>query len=155
METSMTGAIYTFLCILLAALKSILSNELLTGLNLHPIDLLTKMCPPALLQCLVLSLLQGEVWEIWQRWDEIADSPAPLVVLFSGVLSFGLNASSFAANKHTSALTLCIAANVKQVLLVVFATMYFQDEVTFIHGVGIAIVLVGSFRYALVAQSEK
>jgi hypothetical protein len=57
----------------------------------------------------------GEVGEIMGRWKELALGPAPQVVLLSGILSFSLNVSSFIANKVTSALTLCIAANVKQV----------------------------------------
>lgn len=57
----------------------------------------------------------GEVGEIVGRWKELALGPAPQVVLLSGILSFSLNVSSFIANKVTSALTLCIAANVKQV----------------------------------------
>ena len=154
-STSFMGAFYTFLCVFMAALKSVISNELLTGLNLHPIDLLSKMCPPALILCIVLATLQGELWNLAGRWGEVVDSSAPAVVLTSGFLSFFLNVSSFAANKHTSALTLCIAANVKQVILVLAATLFFQDPVPLINGVGIIVVLIGSFRYALVAQAEK
>ena len=72
--------------------------------------------------------------------------PAPQVVLLSGILSFSLNVSSFIANKVTSALTLCIAANVKQVLLVCFGTLYFGDAVTLLNGIGILLALAGSFR---------
>jgi drug/metabolite transporter (DMT)-like permease len=154
-STSFMGAFYTFLCVFMAALKSVISNELLTGLNLHPIDLLSKMCPPALILCIILATLQGELWHLVGRWGEVVDSSAPAVVITSGFLSFFLNVSSFAANKHTSALTLCIAANVKQVILVLAATLFFQDPVPLINGVGIIIVLIGSFRYALVAQAEK
>lgn len=59
--------------------------------------------------------ISGEVGEIMGRWKELALGPAPQVVLLSGILSFSLNVSSFIANKVTSALTLCVAANVKQV----------------------------------------
>ena len=116
MSYTFMGAFYTLFCVLMAALKAIVSGELLTGdLKLHPMDLLYKMCPLALLQILFLSILTGEVSEISSRWAELARSAAPQVVLFSGILSFALNVSSFVANKVTSPLTLCIAANVKQV----------------------------------------
>jgi hypothetical protein len=121
MSYTFMGAFYTLFCVLMAALKAIVSGELLTGdLKLHPMDLLYKMCPLALLQILFLSILTGEVSEIFSRWEELARSAAPQVVLFSGILSFALNVSSFVANKVTSPLTLCIAANVKQVRYVFF-----------------------------------
>lgn len=150
------GVFYTALCVILAALKVIAAGELLTGeLKLHPIDLLSKMCPLALIQIAVLSYLSGEVHEIALRWRHLAGSAAPQVVLLSGVLSFALNVSSFVANKLTSALTLCIAANVKQVLLVAFGTLYFGDHIGAINGVGILAVIVGSFVYGIVSLDDK
>jgi hypothetical protein len=116
MSFTAIGAFYTLFCVVLAALKAVVGGELLTGdLKLHEIDLLAKMCPLALLEIGLISICTGEVYEIMGRWKELAAGPAPQVVLLSGVLSFSLNVSSFIANKVTSALTLCIAANVKQV----------------------------------------
>ena len=116
MSFTAIGAFYTILCVILAALKAIVGGELLTGdLKLHEIDLLSKMCPLALLQIGLVSVLTGEVAEIVGRWQELAEGAAPQVVLLSGLLSFSLNVSSFIANKVTSPLTLCIATNVKQV----------------------------------------
>lgn len=153
---TIVGATYTFLCVFLAALKAVVSGELLTGdLKLHPIDLLSKMCPLALLQIGIISILSGEVQEIASRWSELTDSAAPQVVLISGILSFSLNVSSFIANKVTSPLTLCIAANVKQVMLVAFGTLYFGDSVSILNGLGILIVIAGSLKYGLVSLSEK
>ena len=150
------GAAYTLLCVILAALKAVLSGELLTGdLKMHPIDLLLKMCPLALIEIGLVAVLSGEVTEIISRWDVLIAGQAPQVVLLSGVLSFSLNVTSFIANKITSPLTLCIAANVKQVLLVVFGTLYFGDAVSVINGIGIFIVMAGSFKYGLVSISEK
>ena len=149
------GAFYTIACVVLAALKAVVGGELLSGdLKLHEIDLLAKMCPLALLQIGLVSILSGEVYEIIQRWPEIAAGSAPKVVLLSGILSFALNVSSFVANKVTSALTLCIAANVKQVLLVAFSTVYFGDPVSFLNGLGIIIVIIGSFNYGVVTIQE-
>jgi len=116
MSYTTIGAFYTILCVILAALKSIMGSELLTGdLKLHEIDLLSKMCPLALVEIGLMSILTGEVYEIADRWQELCAGPAPRVVLLSGLLSFSLNVSSFIANKVTSPLTLSISANVKQV----------------------------------------
>lgn len=121
MSFTAIGAFYTILCVILAALKAIMGGELLTGdLKLHEIDLLSKMCPLALLEIGIISILTGEVTEIMGRWQELASGPAPQVVLLSGLLSFSLNVSSFIANKVTSPLTLCIAANVKQASWLLF-----------------------------------
>ena len=137
------GAFYTLLCVLLAALKSVVAGELLTGdLKLHEIDLLSKMAPLALIQIGTVALLTGEVSEIFSRWDELSGTAAPQVVLMSGFLSFTLNEQLYCEQGH-SALTLSVAANVKQVLIVAFATTYFGDTIGLLNGVGI-IVICGS-----------
>ena len=116
MHYTTIGAVYTLLCVILAALKAVMSGEILTGdLKLHPMDLLLKMCPLALMQITIMCLLSGELTEIMARWSELVESSTFSVLLLSGALSFSLNWSSFMANKVTSPLTLCIAANVKQV----------------------------------------
>jgi drug/metabolite transporter (DMT)-like permease len=141
------GAFYTILCVILAALKALMGSELLTGdLKLHEIDLLSKMCPLALVEIGLMSYMSGELTEISLRWKEIFSGAAPQVILLSGFLSFSLNVSSFIANKVTSPLTLAISANVKQVLLVAFGTLYFGDTVTFVNGLGIGLVIIGSYR---------
>lgn len=54
------GATYTMLCVVFAALKAVVSGELLTGdLKLHPIDLLLKMCPLALIEIGILAIATG------------------------------------------------------------------------------------------------
>lgn len=116
MSFTAVGVFYTAACVILAALKAVVGGELLSGdLKLHEMDLLLKMCPLAFLWIALASVLTGEAYEISMRWQEIAMSSAPLVVLLTGVLSFFLNVSSFIANKVTSPLTLCISANLKQV----------------------------------------
>ena len=156
MSYTIIGLIVTFICVLLAAMKSIVAGELLTGeLKLAEMDLLSKMCPYALVQIGILGFLRGEFSEIWQNWDLIIESGlVPRVLLLSGILSFTMNVSSLVANKVTSALTLSIGANVKQVLLIMLSSAYFGDSINGTAGTGIFIVIVGSTAYGYASRNR-
>ena len=162
MSYTAIGFMYTVLCVLLAAAKVIASGEMLTGeLKLGPVELLAHMAPLALVQCGVVSFFNGEMEEIAGRWNndfnplnlEVGWYPISIVLL-SGISSFTLNLSSLSANKLTSPLTLCIAANVKQVLMMGLSTILFNVPVTFLNGSGIFIVLLGSAGYSYVCLNE-
>ena len=162
MSYTALGFTYTVLCVCLAAAKVIASGEMLTGeLKLGPVELLAHMAPLALLQCGIVSFFNGEMAEIASRWnsdfnpfnESVGWYPISVVML-SGISSFTLNLSSLSANKLTSPLTLCIAANVKQVLMMGLSTILFNVPVSFLNGGGIFIVLIGSAGYSYVCLNE-
>jgi len=157
MSYTMIGLNYTIAAIILAALKVVTSNQVLTGdLKLHPIELLQCMAPLAMVQCLFLSYITGEIYSIASRNDfNLFRNPYPcMVILMSGLCSFSLNICSLTANKMTSPLTMCIAANVKQVLMIVISTFVFQTNVCILNGCGIVLVLGGGALYSYICFVE-
>ena len=148
------GLVYTSLCVLLAALKVVAAGEMLTGdTKLHPVDLLSHMAPLAFVQCLILSVVTGEMSKFLSK--PMLPVTDMAIVIGSGLSSFTLNISSLQANKVTSPLTLCIAANVKQVSMIALATIIFSTPITPMNATGIIIVLIGSSIYSYISVIEK
>lgn len=165
MSYTVLGLIYTLLCVVLAALKVVVSSELLTTtrypqFKMHPLRLLHRMAPLAFGQCLFMSFITGELKIIRQRWymdlDPFTTSNIVpiLVLIISGVLAFSLNICALQAYKVTSPITCCITAAVKQVLMVWIGTAMFHTKITPLNGFGIVIVLFSSTYYSYISITE-
>lgn len=179
---STVGFVLTLLGAGLAALKTVITNRIQTGrLRLSPLELLYRMSPMAFAQTLVYAFLTGEIGSIYRGVQSAWGTGTPststtttttaatpdgglgfvpsrglwMKLLLNGLIAFGLNVVSFTANKNTGALTMTVAANVKQVMTVVLAIMFFNLDVNVTNAFGIALTLVGGAWYAKVELDRK
>ncbi|CAG8752721.1 11346_t:CDS:2, partial [Racocetra persica] len=143
------GFFLTVLGTILAALKTVVTNRVQVGrLKLHPLDLLLRMSPLAFVQTVIYAYVTGEL----QRVRAFSRTEMTMSLVFAlitnGVIAFFLNVVSFTANKKTSALTMTVAGNVKQVLSIILAVVIFNLTITPTNGLGIFLTLLGGAWYA-------
>ena len=150
------GLVLTLLGTFLAALKTVVTNVVQVGsLKLHPMDLLLRMSPLAFIQCIVYAWMSGELREVSVYCSERMDMKAFVALAFNGAIAFFLNVVSFTANKKTSALTMTVAANVKQVLTILLAIMIFNLLISALNALGIFLTLAGGAWYTHVEMGER
>ena len=136
---TLLGFVLTLLGAFLAAVKTVTTNRIQTGsLRLSAMEILHRMSPLALVQSLAFAYLSGEMarfrTEVLHKHRLGANMA--LVLLVNGAIAFGLNVISFAANKKVGALTMTVAANVKQILTIVLSVACFKLVVGLMHALG-------------------
>lgn len=143
------GFLLTLFGAFLAAVKTVVTNRIQTGrLKLSPLELLYRMSPLAFLQTLIWAYLTGEFSAI-SGWVETSMTQKDLINLFiNGCIAFALNVISFTANKKTGALTMTVAANVKQILTIVLSMLFWNLKATGMNTFGIVMTLCGGAWYA-------
>ena len=161
LDATVVGFFLTLLGTILAAVKTVATNRLQTaGLHLGALELLYRMSPVACLQSLIMAYLCGELGQ----FQQLVAQPSRVGVQdaialgFNGIIAFALNVISFDANRCTGALTMTIAANVKQVLTVILAVMIWHIKVGSTNACGIALTLIGGAWYGrveVVGKSKK
>ncbi|KAI9018951.1 triose-phosphate transporter family-domain-containing protein [Hyaloraphidium curvatum] len=151
---TMMGFFLTVLGTVLSALKGVVTNQVQVGeLKLHPMDLLMRMAPLGCIQTFVASWYTGELAKMSANFEWTPY--ACLVLGGNGILAFSMNLVSFTANKKTSALTMGVAGNVKQVLSILIAVTVFSLHITGTNGVGIVLTLCGGAYYSYVDLQSK
>ncbi|KAG0265316.1 UAA transporter [Mortierella polycephala] len=150
------GFLLTVLGTILAATKTVVTNRIQVGrLQLHPLDLLLRMSPLAFVQTVIFSWMNGELNEVVSFCQTKMSTKLVMALLVNGIIAFFLNYVSFTANKKTSALTMTVAANVKQVLSIMVAVTVFNTTIGFLNGLGIIMTLLGGACYSYVDLREK
>ncbi|KAF8639185.1 hypothetical protein AX17_001671 [Amanita inopinata Kibby_2008] len=181
---SLWGFFLTLLGTVLAALKTIVTNvlqspstsenstlskEALTPFTsffralqprptlqqLSPLEHLHLLSPLAFLQSLILAHMNGELTRMYYYTLNHLSYIQRLFLIMNGILAFGLNVTSFGANKRVGAVAMSVAANVKQVLTMLCAVTIFDLNISPTNGIGIILTLGGGAWYTAVELQEK
>ncbi|KAL6891949.1 triose-phosphate transporter family domain-containing protein [Trichoderma evansii] len=158
MSFSDAGFLLTILGVILAALKTVVTNRFMTGsLALPPIEFLMRMSPLAALQALACATASGEVagFRALVKSGEIHLLPASASLAGNGFLALLLNISSFNTNKLAGALTMTVCGNLKQCLTVMLGIFLFNVTVDFLNGAGMAVTMVGAAIYSKAELDNK
>ena len=151
------GFSLTLLGVVLSALKTVMSNRIMTGsLALPALEILLRMSPLAAVQSLLYAFATGEVSEFnaWVAEGNLTFSYTS-ALLGNGLLAFFLNVSSFQTNKLAGALTMTVCANLKQCLTVLLGILLFDVTVGVWNGAGMLVTLVGAAVYSKVELDSK
>ncbi|RDA95440.1 hypothetical protein CP533_5447 [Ophiocordyceps camponoti-saundersi (nom. inval.)] len=152
------GFLLTILGVILAALKTVVTNRFMTGsLALPPIEFLMRMSPLAALQALACATVTGEVagFRDLITSGDIALGPALASLGGNGFLAFLLNIASFQTNKLAGALTMTVCGNLKQCLTVLIGIFMFRISVDMLNGAGMAVTMIGAGIYSKAELDNK
>ena len=151
------GFFLTLLGVILAALKTVATNRLMTGnLKLPALELLYRMSPLAAMQSFLFATMAGELsgFAGWVGQGNLTFSYGGALAA-NGLLAFFLNIASLHTNKLAGALTMSICANLKQCLTVLLGIIVFDTRIGVVSGYGMLITLAGAAMYSKVELQQK
>ncbi|KXL44493.1 hypothetical protein M433DRAFT_68251 [Acidomyces richmondensis BFW] len=153
---TLAGFLLTLLGVLLAALKGVATNQLMTeSLNLGTFELLFRMSPLAAVQCFFYAAATGELSGIREATNlGVFTYPMIIAILTNAIMAFLLNVISFEATKLAGALTAAVCGNLKQVLTILLGIILFHVKVTSLNGFGMLITVIGTAYYSSVEMSK-
>merc|ERR1712014_14740 len=154
---TLIGFLLTALGVILAAVKTVATNRLMTGsLALSAMEVLLRMSPLAAVQCVLYAFLTGEVREFHLAYQQGQFSGSfGMALLANAVIAFSLNMVSFQANKLAGALTMTVAGNVKQALTIALGIVLFNVQTGLMNAVGMLITLAGAAWYSKIELDNK
>lgn len=154
---SMLGFTLTLLGVVLASVKTVATNRLMTGsLKLSAMEVLFRMSPLAAIQCLVYAAGSGELSKFQVSTSEgVFTTGLLLAIVANAAMAFGLNLVSFQTNKVAGALTISVTGNVKQCLTIILGIVLFNVRIALLNGAGIFIAVLGAAYYSKVELDRK
>lgn len=154
---TLAGFIMTALGVILASVKTVVTNRLMTGsLKLSALEVLLRMSPLAAVQCVVYAYFTGEADQFAIAYTDGQFSNTFGAALFvNAITAFLLNVIGFQANKLCGALTITVAGNVKQALTILLGIVIFHVQVGLTNATGMLITIAGAVWYSKVELDMK
>mmetsp|Transcript_1335 Transcript_1335/g.2532 ORF Transcript_1335/g.2532 Transcript_1335/m.2532 type:complete len:354 (-) Transcript_1335:561-1622(-) len=154
-EFHVIGSALTTLGCFFAALKAVLSNKFLTGnYKLHPLDLLSRIAPLAFLELIPFIIFMGEAKRLAVEWQFYMNFRDLSLILASAFAALALNYASFKFSQATSALTVCLAGNMRDVCTIGLSVLIFQNQISPVNALGICMAITGSALYGYMQYLE-
>jgi len=136
-----------------AALKGVMTSKFLKGFE--PMELLFRLSTYAVFHLVVLMAIMGETSKVKDYFAERGTLNVCAVFLANGFIAFFVNVCNVQTTKLTSALTISIAGNVKQVLTVGLGILVFNDYLSLVNGGGVLVTFIGVFVYTWACHKKK
>lgn len=154
---TLIGFLLTALGVILAAVKTVATNRLMTGsLALSAMEVLLRMSPLAAVQCVIYAFITGEVQQFHIAYQQGQFTGSfGFALLANAIIAFSLNMVSFQANKLAGALTMTVAGNVKQALTIALGIVLFNVHTGLMNAVGMLITLAGAAWYSKIELDNK
>lgn len=150
------GFSLTFLGVILAAIKGVATNRLMTGsLKLPAMEVLFRMSPLAALQCLLYAAGSGEITKLQASSTGLSTTSFLIGIITNALMAFGLNLVSFQTNKVAGALTISVCGNVKQCLTIFLGIILFNVRIAPLNGLGMLVAMAGAAYYSKVELDRK
>ncbi|KAK4503433.1 hypothetical protein PRZ48_004348 [Zasmidium cellare] len=154
---TLIGFTMTLLGVILASVKTVATNRLMTGtLKLSALEVLLRMSPLAAVQCVAYAVISGEADQFRTSYanGEFSNTLGA-ALLVNAITAFLLNIVGFQANKMAGALTITVCGNVKQALTIMFGIVLFHVQVGVTNAVGMLITIAGAVWYSKVELDNK
>jgi hypothetical protein len=157
-QASLLGVLLTILGVLLACIKTVATNRLMTGpLNLSAMELLLRLSPLAAIQCMAWAYFMGELesLRVFSQLEGGFSFSFTLLILANALMAFALNVVSFQTNKIVGALAVTVCGNVKQALTILLGILLFSVPVGVMSAVGMVVTMVGAAWFSKVEFEAK
>jgi drug/metabolite transporter (DMT)-like permease len=152
-EVTLSSLIILFIGNTLCGLKSVLSNKYMKEQGSNPIILIDRLSLPSAVLLFIFAYFSGEIHSFMSNWRELTLWPL-FLILVTAAMAFALNWANFLAVKYTSALTMSVSGNTKQVLIIAIGAILFNNPINILNASGCAITIAGMSWYSYIKYME-